>query len=49
MDKERIRESALQDEVLRGQAMKTPDDVAANVAAEVVGLGRQADRPGARL
>ena len=39
MDEERIRESALQDEVLRGQAMKTPDDVAAMLRLKSLGWG----------
>ena len=40
MDEGRITRSALQDDILRGQEMKTPDDV----AAEGVRLGYQADR-----
>ena len=39
MDEERIRESALQDEVLRGQVMKTPDDVAAMLRLKSLGWG----------
>jgi hypothetical protein len=36
---ERITGSALQDEVLRGQAMKTPDDVAAMMRLKSFGWG----------
>src|SRR5688572_32935767 len=36
---ERIAGNALQDEVLRGQAMKTPDDVAAMMRLKSLGWG----------
>jgi transposase len=36
---ERITEIALQDDVLRGQAMKTPDDVAAMLRLKSLGWG----------
>jgi len=39
MEEERITESALQDEVLRGQVMKTPDDVAAMLRLKSLGWG----------
>jgi transposase len=39
MEEERIIESALQDGVLRGQAMKTPDDVAAMLRLKSLGWG----------
>jgi hypothetical protein len=39
MEEERITESALQDEVLRGQVMKTPDDVAAMMPLKSLGWG----------
>jgi transposase len=39
MDEERITESALQDEILRGQVMKTPDDVAAMMWLKSLGWG----------
>ena len=39
MDEERITGSALQDEVLRGQVMKTPDEVAAMVRLAALGWG----------
>jgi hypothetical protein len=39
MDAERITEIALQDEVLRGQAMKTPGDVSAMLRLKSLGWG----------
>jgi transposase len=39
MEEERITESALQDEILRGQVMKTPDDVAAMMRLKSLGWG----------
>jgi transposase len=39
MDEGRITRSALQDEVLRGQEMKTPDDVAAMLRLKACGWG----------
>ena len=36
---ERIAGNAVQDEVLRGQAMKTPDDVAAMMRLRSLGWG----------
>jgi transposase len=39
MDEERIAGSTLQDEVLRGQVMKTPDDVAAMLRLKSLGWG----------
>ena len=39
MEEDRITESALQDEVLRGQVMKTPDDVAAMLRLKLLGWG----------
>ena len=39
MDEGQIARSALQDEVLRGQEMKTPDDVAAMLRLKACGWG----------
>ena len=39
MEEERITESALQDGILRGQVMKTPDDVAAMMRLKSLGWG----------
>ena len=39
MDEARITGSALQDEALRGEVMKTPDDVAAMVRLKACGRG----------
>lgn len=39
MNEERISRSALQDEVLRGQAMKTPDDVEEMLRLKACGWG----------
>jgi hypothetical protein len=39
MDEVRITESVLQDEVLRGQVMKAPDDVAAMMRLKSLGWG----------
>src|SRR5690349_23711806 len=39
MNEERITETALQDEVLRGQVMKTPDDVEEMLRLKACGWG----------